>query len=162
MTPTQIAKDSESSHQKAFFAYCAYARLNGFQAADLWVQNFDVFEDIKEEVDALAWIHAIPNGGSRGDTKKSRMIRGAQLKAEGVKEGVPDVFLPYPIDMWKGLYLEFKKPALKPKREGSKGGLSDKQIEFKEYCHSVGYGFVVVYGWKEAVEVLKMYLNWKK
>lgn len=33
----------------------------------------------------LKWLHAIANGGARGDNEKSRAIRGGQLKAEGVK-----------------------------------------------------------------------------
>lgn len=34
---------------------------------------------------------AIPNGGTRGADKRSRMIAGARLKAEGVRPGMPDL-----------------------------------------------------------------------
>jgi len=49
-------------------------------------------------------IYAIPNGSSRGSNKRAAMIRGAQLKAEGVTRGVPDLHVPE----W-GLWIEFKR-----------------------------------------------------
>lgn len=50
------------------------------------------------------WLaHAIPNGGSRGKVEASK------FKAEGVKAGIPDVFIPIPNFYYHGLYIEFKK-----------------------------------------------------
>ena len=110
---------------------------------------------------ALEWFHAIPNGGSRGDDAKSRKIRGAQLKAEGVRKGVADTFLPWPVGPWHGLYIEMKKPSEQPKTSKSKGGMSEDQIKFGQYLKSVGFGFMTCYSWKQAVSVLRHYIEWE-
>lgn len=169
-TPNKLAKSgTEHSHQVALFAYAAVALRHGFDIADAWANGdtqalkSSIYKTAKcPVVPALEWLHAIPNGGSRGDDAKSRKIRGAQLKAEGVRQGVADVFLPWPVGPWHGLYIEMKKPSVKPKRKGSKGGMSDEQIKFSEYAKKVGYGFVTCYSWEEAKEVLRNYIEWKE
>lgn len=183
MTPDQLAKSgSEHGEQTALFAFCAFARLRGFDIAWHWANTGEVPDpalselfDKESAVPALEWIHAIPNGGSRGDDAKSRAIRGGQMKAEGVRQGVADVFLPWPVwetvygDLgdcfdcmkWCGLYIEMKKPDLKPKKEGSNGGLSDEQISFAEYAKRNGYGWIVCYTWREAATAIQQYIEWK-
>lgn len=139
MTPDQLAKPgSEHAHQTALFAWCAL--------------SVGMYPELK-------WFHAIPNGGNRGDTEKSRSIEGGKMKAEGVKKGIPDCFLPVKRGVWSGLYIEMKKPDMRPKREGSKGGLSDEQIEFGKFAKSQGFGWVVCYSWIEAKEILEQYLT---
>lgn len=169
MTPDKLAKSgSEHAHQVALFAWAAVAYRHGFEIADMWVEqgkeafvksNYKAGDD--PAVPALEWLHAIPNGGARGDNKKSQAIRGGQLKAEGVRSGVPDVFLPWPIPGWHGLYIEMKKPDQKPKRSTSKGGMSDEQIKFRDYARSVGFAHATCYSWKEATEMLRSYIEWK-
>lgn len=169
MTPKQLAKSgTEHAHQVALFAYTAVAYRHGFDIADAWCeQGPEAFKASTYKagdppaVPALEWFHAIPNGGSRGDDAKSRKIRGAQLKAEGVRQGVADTFLPWPVGPWHGLYIEMKKPSERPKREGSKGGMSDEQIQFSEYAKNVGFGFMTCYSWEHAVSVLRSYIEWK-
>lgn len=168
MTPAHIAKcDTEHGHQKAFFAYCDIACQYGFDTADEWcrIGEYAINRVRDKSLGAefpinpfLQWIHAIPNGGARGDNKRSNQIRGAQLKAEGVKKGVADIFLPHPFGDYAGLYIEMKKPSLKPKRKTSKGGVSYEQREFLNYADSVGYECAVCYGWQEAVQAIKNYL----
>ena len=177
MTPDQLAKSgSEHAHQVAFFAWCAFAKNFGFIAAWLWADGKleGVVSKPENVVPALEWIHAIPNGGTRGDDEKSRAVRGGALKAEGVRQGVADIFLPWPLyeriitetDMemtvakWCGLYIEMKKPSLKPKKEGSKGGVSDEQKDFGEYAKSNGYGWIVCYSWREAAKAVQSYIEW--
>ena len=138
MLPSQIAKDSESSQQRALFCQ-----------ANLHLEQFP----------ELRWMHHIPNGGARADDAKGSAIRGARLKAEGVKEGIPDVFMPVPRGYWHGLYIEMKKPSLRPKRVGSAGGLSEKQMEFRDFAHKQGYGWVVCYDWEEAWQMIVDYLS---
>lgn len=138
MQPSQIAKDSESSQQQALFCQ-----------ANLHIQTYP----------ELRWLHHIPNGGARADDVKGAAIRGAKLKAEGVKEGIPDVFLPVARGYWHGLYIEMKKPSLRPKRVGSAGGLSEKQMEFRDFAHKQGYGWVCCYDWEEAWKIIVDYLN---
>lgn len=139
MKPEQIAKESEASHQVALFAWVA---LN----VKRWPE--------------LKWLHHIPNGGSRGDDAKGRAIRGGQLKAQGVRTGVADIFLPVRRAAWSGLYIEMKKPSEKPKREGSKGGVSEDQAEFGSFVISQGFGWCVCYSWEEAKNILENYLTY--
>ena len=160
MTPLQISKSgSESSHQKAFFAYCAFARNYGFHCADLWAEGLQWKHIAEEGIDGLQWIFHVPNGGARGDSKTSNQIRGANLKAEGVKDGVWDICWPMKNNNFNGLWIEMKKPTMKPKKAGSLGGFSKEQVEFGRFIHSQGYKVEACYSWQEAVEALKNYLK---
>lgn len=139
MTPEQLAKSgSEHAHQTALFAWCAI--------------NVGIYPELK-------WFHAIPNGGNRGDTAQSRAIEGGRMKAEGVKRGVADCFLPVKRGVWSGLYIEMKKPGLEPKTAKSNGGLSDEQIEFGKFVKNQGFGWIVCYSWVEAKNILIEYLT---
>ena len=159
MTPEKLAKSgSEHGHQTAFFAYAAVAQLHGFGVADLWANGHKIPEataltkmhnDYKP-LPMLKWMHAIANGGSRGDTDLSRKIEGGKMKAEGVKKGVSDICLPYNCGGNCGLYIEMKK---------EKGVVSAEQKEFGEFVKSQHFCFKVCYSWFEAVAVLKQYLN---
>jgi hypothetical protein len=164
----QLAKpDTERAHQIALFAYCAVAKVYGWHEADRWNETSSYpqatgdLNKLIQRVPELHWLHAIPNGGSRGDSAQSRAIRGGQLKAEGVRQGVADLFLPVPCGQWHGLYIEMKAPSKRAKRSG-KGGLSAEQVEFASYASSVGYGWVVCYNWREAADILKQYINYAK
>lgn len=56
----------------------------------------------------LYLFHAIPNGGTRDK------ITAGKLKAEGVKAGIPDTYLPMPRGKYNGFYMEFKAKSNKP------------------------------------------------
>jgi hypothetical protein len=45
----------------------------------------------------------IPNGGSR------HLYEAVNLKAQGVKAGIPDYFLPYPSKDKHGMFIELKR-----------------------------------------------------
>lgn len=151
---------SESAHQQYFFAYCAIAYRRGFKDADRWLKtgHLGVKNIENPAVPALEWIHSVPNGAMFGDSVKSRAIRAGKMKAEGLRPGIPDIFLPYPANFLCGLYIEMKRQDKKPKR-GGKGGLSDEQIAFRDYCRNNNYGWNVCYGAFEAIEILKQYLT---
>lgn len=171
MTPDKLAKSgTEHGHQTALFAYVAVAYLHGFDVADEWCKTgvipqttpYSMYET--PTVPALEWFHAIHNQG-HGDK-----VRGANAKAEGVRKGVADCFLPWPawtqsreevVIAYCGLYIEMKKPTERPKTDKGKGGMSDEQIKFGEYAKSVGYGFMTCYGWEHAVATLRSYIEWK-
>ena len=130
MTPEQIAKaNTEHAHQAAFFC---------------WLATQQVDERLKKAF-------AVPNGGERNK------IVAARMKAEGVREGVPDVFIPIPspCGQWHGLFIEFKKPG----RENRKnGGMSDVQVEYRDYLISQNFGHFVAYSYRQAVDVSLSYL----
>jgi hypothetical protein len=105
---------------------------------------------------------AIPNGGLRD-------IRTAtNLKAEGVKSGVPDIFLPTPFIandtdhnnnsyiLYCGCFIEMKRKIFKNR---SNGGCSEEQIDFIEWTASAGYYCKVCYTWEEARDCLVNYLE---
>lgn len=164
MTPATLAKSgTEHGHQAALFAYVAVAYLHGFDVADEWSKiGPQAFKksprasnpDGPPAVPALEWFHAIHNQG-HGDK-----VRGANAKAEGVRKGVADTFLPVRRGAWSGLYIEMKKPSEKPVKATSKGGVSDDQAEFGAFVKSQGFGWIVCYSWEEAAEVLTQYLTY--
>jgi hypothetical protein len=151
MTPDQLSRSgSETGHQKALFAWAAVAQNHGFAVANNWAKTGTITGQ-SIPVPVLRWMHAIPNGGLRDP------ITAAKMKAEGVKKGICDVFLPYPCgddygNFHSGLYVEMKKEI--------GGKTSPKQEEFIEYAISVGYTVRIARGWREAANAIQMYLGY--
>lgn len=87
---------------------------------------------------------AIPNGGARS------RITGARLKAEGVRAGVPDILLAYPVKPFHGLFIELKT---------RKGRLSEKQLRMLFGLYMAGYLGVVCRSLDKAQEVIINYLK---
>jgi len=98
----------------------------------------------------LALFHAIPNGGARNP------IVGKKLKAEGVRPGVCDTFLPVARGGYHGLYIEFKTPC---HRNRKNGGLSDKQADFIAAVREQAYYADTFYTAEEAIEITLRYLR---
>lgn len=89
-------------------------------------------------------LFAIPNGGERN------IIVATRMKAEGVRSGVPDMFLAYPTPFAHGLFIELKK---------TKGGrVSDAQKSFIAELNSRGYKAVVCKGAEAAINEIKRYV----
>lgn len=86
----------------------------------------------------------IPNGGAR-----SKATAG-KLKAEGVKTGVPDMFLPVARGEYHGLFIELK---IKPNKT------TENQDVWIAELKKQGYKVEVCYGWKEASVTLEKYLK---
>lgn len=142
----------EIDHQKFFFAFLAVARYCGWAEAYLWANGKKLIINSDNEIlPELKWIHAIPNGGKRD------CITAASLKAQGVKSGIPDVFVPIPINSFAGLYIEFKAPSF---GQNPEKGLTKTQKEFKIYAESVGYDYKVVSCWQNAISHVQNYLKW--
>lgn len=153
MTPWELAKITEHSHQRAIFAWAAMAANNGFEWADEPLA-YDhrtaqcLGRGQRRPVPSLAFLFAIHNQG-HGDA-----VRGAMAKAEGVKAGVPDMMLPVARDGLCGLFIELKLP----KDAKRKGGVSDAQTKWHQELNFQGYQAVVAYGWLDAVGAIKAYL----
>lgn len=93
----------------------------------------------------LRLLFHIANGGAR------RKSEAARFKAEGVKPGVPDLFLPVARGPWHGLFIELKR---------QKGGkLSKAQTVWLTELQEQGYLAKVAYGWKDAALLIEDYLN---
>ena len=93
----------------------------------------------------LRLLFHIPNGGSRGKAEAAR------FKAEGVKAGVPDLFLPVARGSWHGLFIEMKR------RKG--GRASEDQKAWISALAKQGYLAQICCGWEEAADLLVFYLT---
>lgn len=89
-------------------------------------------------------LFAIPNGGQR------HVIVAAKLKAEGVRKGVPDLFLPVPRGNYHGLFIELK-------RIGK--GATTEQAEWLDYLSDQGYKAALCRGFDAAKAVIEEYLG---
>lgn len=129
ITPEQMAASgSEHAHQTALF---------------MWIN------DNKNEYPQLTRAFAIPNGGER------HAAVAANLKAEGVKTGIPDIFLPLPKKNkhgcpFHGMFLELKIGRNTP---------SGEQLDWIDYFEKNGYYCAVAYGWEAARNKLIEYLE---
>jgi hypothetical protein len=94
---------------------------------------------------ALGLLFAIPNGGKRS-IKTARALR-----AEGVRAGVPDLFLPVARGGYNGCFVEMKR---------SKGGsLSREQAAFFAELRLQGFAVLVCKGAQEAQDGVLDYLG---
>lgn len=162
MNPWQLAKAAtEHAEQVALFCYCAKAQKIGFDRALVEHVYSNANPDqrsVKDLIPELKFFHAIPNGGSRGDTAKSRAIEGGRMKAEGVKPGVLDCFWPLRRGNFSGLYIEMKRGSLKDPLNHV-AGCSDEQKEFGQFVFNNGYHAMVCYSWLEAAQMLQWYYD---
>ena len=119
---------------------------------------------MEPQIPELGLLFAIPNGGFR------HWKTAAYLKAEGVKAGIPDLFLAVasleaprltwdeirqrparPVDYY-GLFIEMKRP----------GGAPPTKIQMATMSRLRGQGYEVqvCYGFDEAKAVILRYLGW--
>ena len=134
-SPEQLANcDSEHAHQVAVFSWAA--------------KNECRYPELR-------WLHAIPNGGARGDDAHSSAKVGAYMKAEGVRSGILDICLPVARGGFFGFYLELKKP-------GRQGKLSKEQKAFTAFLKSENYAAMDCAHWKTAIEYIEWYLQQPK
>lgn len=93
----------------------------------------------------LDYMHAIPNGGSRHPAEAVR------LKKQGVKPGVPDIFLPEPRGRYHGLYIEMKR--------AEKGKTTNDQGRWLHHLASRGFMTVICYSCDGAIQVIEQYMK---
>ena len=114
-TPESLAKaGSEHAEQTALFCWAA-------------------LPEVRAEYPVLELMFAIPNGGER-----NKIVAG-NLKAEGVKAGVLDIFLPVPSKGWHGLFIEMKVAGIKLEDAGRKPNKPTGVIETKSESPKVEY-----------------------
>lgn len=92
----------------------------------------------------IEMLFAIPNGGYR--TKAEASL----FKAQGVKAGVPDVFLAYPSGNYAGLFIEMKH---------GKNKSTPIQEDWQRRLQFAGYQVKVCYGAEEAMHEIIQYLK---
>jgi hypothetical protein len=89
-------------------------------------------------------LFAIPNGGARS------VITGAMLKREGVRRGVPDLFLAIPTHSASGLFVEVKTP---------KGRVTPDQENYHDMLGEAGYDVKVVRSLSEGIDSIRSHLS---
>lgn len=97
-----------------------------------------------KRIPELHLMHAIPNGGKRD------IRTAAMLKAEGVKPGLPDIFLPVSRGGKHGLYIELKR------RKG--GVISKAQEAWIRALTNQGYMCAVCHGAEAARDEILAYM----
>lgn len=95
----------------------------------------------------LRLLYHCPNGGSRNAREAHN------LRLQGVKPGIPDIFFPAPRGKYHGLYIELKR------RKGWK--ISSAQVEVMDALAGQGYAVEICYGWEQARNVILGYLGGK-
>ena len=115
----------EAAEQEALFRWAA------------WMEN---------RYPELGLLFHIHNGGSR-DRREA-----AKLKAQGVKPGVPDLFLPVARNGFHGLWIELK---------AGTGKASANQLQWIGDLCEQGYQAVVCWGWEQARKTIELYLGGK-
>lgn len=103
-------------------------------------------EAMQAEHPDLRWMFAVPNGGHR------HAAVAARLKAEGVKAGVPDVFLAVPRGGRAGLWIELKRA------DGSNHPTPEQRAWLAWFAAN-GYATAVCYGALEAMQEIEAYLG---
>lgn len=93
------------------------------------------------------YLIAIPNGGSR------HPLEAKNLKRQGVKAGVSDLFLAYPMPPYAGLWIELKRPA------PHKSIVSLAQAQWLERMRHIGYAGEIAYGSVDAIQKINHYLQ---
>lgn len=93
------------------------------------------------------YLFAIPNGGRRNAREAAR------LRAEGVRPGVHDLFLPIPREDAHGLWIEMKAPPGYPSRT------TPEQRRWADRMLEAGYAVAVCGGADEAIGRIGTYLR---
>jgi hypothetical protein len=105
----------------------------------------------------------VPNGTQLGGARVRRAQYMASLKSQGLKPGVSDLVIAYPVGQYHGAYIELKRL-----RESYKGpaalaaSVSKEQQAWLLLMASVGYWASVAYGASEFKEQVRAYLQKKK
>ena len=90
-------------------------------------------------------IYAIPNGGKR------HVLTAVKLKREGVRSGIPDMFLPAACGHYHGLYIELKN--------GTTNTTSENQNYWMERLMANGYACCVARSFDEFKAIVTKYTN---
>lgn len=98
---------------------------------------------VKKAYPGLDLMFAIPNGGAR------HIAVARKLKSEGVKPGVPDIFLPVQKGGSAGLFIEMKRV--------KNSNVTKAQRLWHKRLKEQGYAVKVCYGFKQAKEAVEGY-----
>ena len=98
----------------------------------------------ENQIPALQHLFEIPNGGHR------HKAVAVKLQQEGVKAGVPDIFLAFPYGGFHGLFIEMK---------AGSNTTTERQDEWIGKLLNVGYMTAVCYSFETAKQEILDYLG---
>jgi hypothetical protein len=105
----------------------------------------------------LRLMFAVPNGSNKS------MAAAVKFKAEGLKSGVPDIFLPVARGTSHGLFIEMKQRKVKQDTKRNVKGqypkISDEQKAWLTALSAQGYSAWVAFGAEEAKDIILTYLK---
>lgn len=101
---------------------------------------------------ALAFLFHTPNGGARN------AVVAMQLKAMGVRRGVPDLMLPLHT-VWHFGPLETHKHGLAIEMKVVGGKMDHEQVRWCDWLVSQGWRHAVCYSAQEAIDTIAAYLQ---
>lgn len=94
----------------------------------------------------------ISNEGQRS------VVTGARFKLEGLRPGVSDLLIYYPVMPYCGLWLEIKQNRrYRESERRTKSWIAQK--EFIETVRGVGYHADFCYGWENGTRIIEEYLK---
>ncbi len=102
------------------------------------------FREVRALMPALQYLFHVPNGGQRS------AFTGAQMKALGVKPGVPDLLLPIQSGYYHGLAIEFKT---------STGKTSAEQVDWLGMLESQAWRIAIARSAEEGRSLICQYLG---
>lgn len=132
------------------------SKKKGSPEHDEQVKVFEWAEIMSSKIPELKLLMAIPNGASYGGGG-GRWNIAKRMKEEGVRSGVPDIFLPvvkergmHSPDVESGLWIEMKVGKNKP---------SEQQMWWLRELELQGYRAMVCYSAEDAIAEIEDYLN---
>jgi hypothetical protein len=111
---------------------------------------FSWVELAKNKDPRIGLLFHIANSGGYVGGYSSNVARVMGMNRQGVRKGVPDLFLPVPIGRWHGLFMELKR---------QKGRVSLDQTAWIEALRGQGYCVVVCHGAQAAIDWINKYLG---
>jgi hypothetical protein len=107
---------------------------------------FDFLSLIEPQEPMLQYMFHVPNGGHRHPAV------AAQLKAAGVKRGVPDILFPISYGQYHGLAIELKAGINRTTKD---------QVVWLDVLEKEGWKTAVCYGWVNAAIETVLYIGKK-
>jgi len=97
----------------------------------------------------IDFMYAVPNGVKLGGRSRGRYMNA--LKRRGLKDGVSDLVIAYPVEPYHGMYLELKAHP--------RSKITDEQHDWRHLMDAVGYYACVGIGFDDSLREIQSYLS---
>ena len=106
--------------------------------------------------------YMVPNGTQLGGGRSRRAQYMASLKAQGLRPGVSDLVVAYPVKGYHGAYIEMKRvPAAYKGPAALRSAVKQDQIDWLTLMRSVGYWAAIAYGADQFKSLMDSYLRFE-